>query len=235
MNQQEQIQAKLVPSKGYLNYVLFMLAVVAFFNYLDRMVLSMLLQPIKDELGFSDAQLGLLTGFAFAAFYATFGIPIARLADRKSRVTILSVCMALWSAMTAACGLAQNFIHMLLARMGVGVGEAGCVPTSHSLLSDYVPPEKRALALGIFQTGGAVGVMAGFIAAGWIADQWGWRMAFFLIGIPGVLIAVVAKMTLKDPPRGNYSTEPEPEPESFMTAAKALLGRKTFVHILIAY
>ena len=119
--------------------------------------------------------------------------------------------------------------------MGVGVGEAGCVPTSHSLLSDYVPPEKRALALGIFQTGGAVGVMAGFIAAGWIADQWGWRMAFFLIGIPGVLIAVVAKMTLKDPPRGNYSTEPEPEPESFMTAAKALLGRKTFVHILIAY
>ena len=89
-----------MPSKGYLNYVLFMLAVVAFFNYLDRMVLSMLLQPIKDELGFSDAQLGLLTGFAFAAFYATFGIPIARLADRKSRVTILSVCMALWSAMT---------------------------------------------------------------------------------------------------------------------------------------
>ncbi len=228
-------KAKYTPNSSYLNYVLFMLAVVAFFNYLDRMVLSMLLQPIKDELGFSDAQLGLLTGFAFALFYATFGIPIARLADRKSRVTILSVCMALWSAMTAACGLAQNFVHMLLARMGVGVGEAGCVPTSHSLLSDYVPPEKRALALGIFQTGGALGVMFGFIAAGWIADQWGWRWAFFLVGIPGILVAIIAKMTLKDPPRGNYSDAPEPESETFMSAVRALLGRKTFVHIVIAY
>ena len=228
-------QAKYAPSSSYLNYVLFMLAVVAFFNYLDRMVLSMLLQPIKDELGFSDAQLGLLPGFAFALFYATFGIPIARLADRKSRVTILSICMALWSVMTAVCGLAQNFVHMLLARMGVGVGEAGCVPTSHSLLSDYVPPEKRALALGIFQTGGSLGVMFGFIAAGWIADQWGWRWAFFLVGLPGIIVALLAKMTLKDPPRGNYSDAPEPESESFMTAVRALLGRKTFVHIVIAY
>ena len=228
-------QAKFTPSAGYLNYVLVMLAVVAFFNYLDRMVLSMLLQPIKAELGFSDTQLGLLTGFAFAVFYATFGIPIARLADRKSRVTILSVCMALWSAMTAACGLAGNFLSMLLARMGVGVGEAGCVPTSHSLLSDYVAPEKRALALGIFQTGGAVGVMAGFISAGWIADQYGWRAAFFLIGLPGVLIALIAKLTLKDPPRGNYTTEPEPEPEPFMGAVRSLLGRKTFVQLVIAY
>jgi len=223
------------PSRGYLNYVLVMLAVVALFNYLDRMVLSMLLEPIKAELGFSDSQLGLLTGFAFAAFYATFGIPIARLADRKSRVTILSICMALWSAMTAACGMAQNFVHMLLARMGVGVGEAGCVPTSHSLLSDYVPPEKRAFALGIFQTGGAVGVMAGFIAAGWIADQYGWRWAFFLIGMPGVVIALISWLTLKDPPRGNYMAEADIEPQPFREAVKALLGRKTFVHVVIAY
>ncbi|MDE0348663.1 MAG: MFS transporter, partial [Gammaproteobacteria bacterium] len=163
------VQPKMAVSDGYLNYVLFMLAVVAFFNYLDRMVLSMLVEPIKADLGFSDTQLGLLTGFAFALFYATFGIPIARLADTRSRVTILSVCMALWSAMTALCGLAQNFLHMLLARVGVGVGEAGCVPSSHSLLTDYVPAEKRALALGIFQTGGAVGIMVGLIAAGWLA------------------------------------------------------------------
>ena len=109
------------------------------------------------------------------------------------------------------------------------------VPTSHSLLSDYVAPEKRALALGIFQTGGAVGVMAGFISAGWIADQYGWRAAFFLIGLPGVLIALIAKLTLKDPPRGNYTTEPEPEPEPFMGAVRSLLGRKTFVQLVIAY
>ena len=226
---------KMAVSDGYLNYVLFMLAVVAFFNYLDRMVLSMLVEPIKADLGFSDTQLGLLTGFAFALFYATFGIPIARLADTRSRVTILSVCMALWSAMTAACGLAQNFVHMLLARVGVGVGEAGCVPSSHSLLTDYVPVENRALALGIFQTGGAVGIMVGLILAGWLADAYGWRATFFIVGIPGVVLAVVAKLTVKDPPRGNFSDAPEPEAQSFGVAVASLVRRRTFRQIVIAY
>ncbi len=229
------VQPKMAVSDRYRNYVLLMLAVVGFFNYLDRMVLSMLVEPIKADLGFSDGQLGLLTGFAFALFYATFGIPIARLADTRSRVTILSVCMALWSAMTAACGLAQNFLHMLLARVGVGVGEAGCVPSSHSLLTDYVPAEKRALALGIFQTGGAVGIMAGFIIAGWLADQYGWRMTFFLVGIPGVVLAVAAKLTVKDPPRGNFSDAPEPERQRFRVAIVSLLRRRTYVHITTAY
>ena len=229
------VQPKMAVSDGYLNYVLFMLAVVAFFNYLDRMVLSMLVEPIKADLGFSDTQLGLLTGFAFALFYATFGIPIARLADTRSRVTILSVCMALWSAMTALCGLAQNFLHMLLARVGVGVGEAGCVPSSHSLLTDYVPVEKRALALGIFQTGGAVGIMVGLIAAGWLADTYGWRATFFIVGIPGVVLALAAKLTVKDPPRGNFSDAPEPEAQSFGVAVASLLRRRTFIHIVIAY
>ena len=229
------VQPKMAVSPGYLHYVFFMLAVVAFFNYLDRMVLSMLVEPIKADLGFSDGQLGLLTGFAFALFYATFGIPIARLADTRSRVTILSVCMALWSAMTAACGLAQNFLHMLLARVGVGVGEAGCVPSGHSLLTDYVPAEQRALALGIFQTGGAVGIMAGLIAAGWLADQYGWRATFFIVGIPGVVLALVARLTVRDPPRGNFSAAPEPEAQSFKRAIASLFRRRTFVHIVIAY
>ena len=229
------IQPKMAIAGGYRNYVLLMLAVVAFFNYLDRMVLSMLVEPIKADLGFSDTQLGLLTGFAFALFYATFGIPIARLADTRSRVTILSICMALWSAMTAACGLAQNFLHMLLARVGVGVGEAGCVPSSHSLLTDYVPAEKRALALGIFQTGGAVGIMAGFIAAGWLADQYGWRITFFLIGIPGVVLALAAKLTVRDPPRGNFSDAPEPGRQPFRVAIVSLLRRRTYIHIMTAY
>ncbi|MDE0064134.1 MAG: MFS transporter [Gammaproteobacteria bacterium] len=233
--QRAHIQPKMAVSGGYRDYVLFMLAVVAFFNYLDRMVLSMLVEPIKADLGFSDGQLGLLTGFAFALFYATFGIPIARLADTRSRVTILSVCMALWSAMTAACGLAQNFLHMLLARVGVGVGEAGCVPSGHSLLTDYVPAEQRALALGIFQTGGAVGIMAGLIAAGWLADQYGWRATFFIVGIPGVVLALVARLTVRDPPRGNFSAAPEPEPQSFKQAVASLFRRRTFVHIVVAY
>ena len=229
------VQPKMAVSGGYRNYVLFMLAVVAFFNYLDRMVLSMLVEPIKADLGFSDGQLGLLTGFAFALFYATFGIPIARLADTRSRVTILSVCMALWSAMTAACGLAQNFLHMLLARVGVGVGEAGCVPSSHSLLTDYVPAEKRALALGIFQTGGAVGIMAGLIAAGWLADQYGWRVTFFLVGVPGVVLSLAARLTVRDPPRGNFSDAPEPVRQPFRVAVASLLRRRTFIHITTAY
>ena len=229
------VQPKMAVSGGYRNYVLFMLAVVAFFNYLDRMVLSMLVEPIKVDLGFSDGQLGLLTGFAFALFYATFGIPIARLADTRSRVTILSVCMALWSAMTAACGLAQNFLHMLLARVGVGVGEAGCVPSSHSLLTDCVPAEKRALALGIFQTGGAIGIMVGLIAAGWLADQYGWRVTFFLVGVPGVVLALAARLTVRDPPRGNFSDAPEPARQPFRVAIASLLHRRTYIHITIAY
>ena len=229
------VQPKMAVSRGCLNYVLFILALVAFFNYLDRMALSMLMEPIKAELGFSDTQLGLLTGFAFALFYATFGIPIARLADTRSRVTILSVCMALWSAMTAACGLAQNFAHMLLARIGVGVGEAGCVPPSHSLLTDYVPAERRALALGIFQTGGGVGIMVGMIAAGWLADQYGWRATFIIIGVPGVVLALIAKLSVREPPRGNFSAAPEPQAQPFRTAIESLLRRRTYVHIVIAY
>ena len=229
------LKPKFEASKTYLNYVLAMLALVSFFNYLDRMVISMLVTPIQEELGFSDTQMGLLMGFAFAAFYATFGLPIARLADTRSRVTVLSVCMVLWSAMTAICGLVQNFVQMLLARMGVGVGEAGCVPSSHSLLADYVPAERRAYALGLFQTGGALGTMAGLMATGWIADQYGWRAAFFLLGIPGILVAIVVKYSVKDPPRNNYSAAPEPEAQPFWEAFRSLLGRPAYVQILIAY
>ena len=221
--------------RSELNYVLFILAVVSFFNYLDRMVLSMLFEPIRNELGFSDTQLGLLGGFAFAAFYATFGLPIARIADTRSRVTLLSVCMAIWSAMTAVCGMAQSFVHMLLARMGVGVGEAGCVPASHSLLSDFVPPERRAFALGIFQAGGAIGTAFGFVAAGEIADAYGWRMAFFLLGVPGVLVALLVKLTVKDPPRGNFMAQKVDRQDQFFTTFSRLLKRPAFVQVTIAY
>jgi len=225
------------PSRAYLGYVLAFLALVSFFNYLDRMVMSILVQPIKEDLGFTDTQLGMLTGFAFAIFYATFGIPIARLADRRSRVAILSVCTALWSLMTAACGLAGNFVHMLLARVGVGVGEAGCVPSSHSLLSDYFPPERRAFALGVFQAGGGLGVMVGLMSAGILADTIGWRWAFPVVGLPGILFAVVAWLTIREPRRGGMEgrSREEVAPMQFWQAFRTLLGRRTYRQILIAY
>jgi predicted MFS family arabinose efflux permease len=230
-------QQKPSPGNLYLGWVLGLLALVSFFNYLDRMVMSILVQPIKEDLGFSDSQLGLLTGFAFALFYATFGIPIARLADRKPRVVILSICMALWSLMTAACGLAGSFVQMLLARIGVGVGEAGCVPSSHSLLSDYFPPHRRAFALGVFQAGGSLGIMVGLMSAGILADTLGWRWAFPAVGLPGVLFAIVAWLTIREPKRGSLEGKSEDEVAPMPTgqAFRTLLGRPTYRQILIAY
>jgi len=152
-------------------------------------------------------------------------------------VAILSICMALWSVMTAVCGLAQNFGHMLLARIGVGVGEAGCVPSSHSLLSDYFPPHRRAFALGVFQAGGSLGIMVGLISAGILADTLGWRWAFPAVGLPGVLFAVVAWLTIREPLRGGLEGKSRDEVEPMPTgqAFRTLLGRPTYRQILIAY
>ena len=131
-------------------YALSVLVVVYTFNFIDRQILSILLEPIKQDLGLSDTALGMLTGFAFALFYATLGIPIARLADRGNRRNLIAIALTVWSAMTAVSGLAQNFWHLLIARIGVGVGEAGCSPPAHSMIADYFPSENRATALGIY-------------------------------------------------------------------------------------
>ena len=151
-------------NRAYTGYVLAILGLISFFNYADRMVLSILLQPIKTDLGLSDTQLGLLSGLAFALFYGSLGIPLARLADRKSRVVLLTGAITVWSLMTALCGLVQNFVQLLLARIGVGVGEAGCVPASHSMVGDYFPKERRAFAIGILQASGSLGVILGLMA-----------------------------------------------------------------------
>ena len=180
---------------NYRKYVLGILLVVYVFNFIDRQILAILLQPIKVDLGLSDTQLGLLSGVAFAVFYATFGIPIARLADRSSRVNIISASLAVWSLMTAVCGLAQNFWQLLAARIGVGIGEAGCSPPSHSLISDYFAPETRATAMSIYSLGIPIGIMIGFLAGGWIVEFFDWRTAFIAVGLPGVLLAVVVRMT----------------------------------------
>ncbi|WP_371132643.1 spinster family MFS transporter, partial [Phenylobacterium sp.] len=172
------------------------------FNFLDRQILSVLAEPIRKELHLSDTQLGMLTGLTFALFYTTFGIPLAWLADRVRRVWIIAVCCAVWSMFSAACGLATNFLQLALARMGVGVGEAGGNPASYSLISDYFPPERRGMALGLYQLGLPLGSTAGLAAGGWIAAEHGWRVAFFAVGAPGVFLALLLLLVVREPKRG---------------------------------
>lgn len=180
-------------------YLLGALSVVAFFNFLDRAIFSVLAVPIKADLELSDTQIGLLGGLAFALFYAILGLPLARLADRSSRTRLVSICLAVWSASTAACGMAGGFLTLLLARIGVGTGEAGCFPASYSMLSDAFPPERRAYAIGIFHTVGNVGFLAGLMAAGLLAEAVGWRAAFAIVGIPGILFALWTAFALPEP------------------------------------
>ena len=191
-----------LPSLAYRRYVLGLLAIVYVFNFTDRQILAILMQPIKEELLLSDTQLGLLSGIAFALFYVTMGIPIARLADRHNRVNIISISIFLWSLMTALSGLAANFTQLLMARIGVGIGEAGCTPPAHSLISDYFAREKRSSALSIYSLGLPLGSVLGLMAGGWVAQLYGWRVAFFMVGLPGLVLALMVKLTIREPQRG---------------------------------
>ena len=221
---------------GYSSYLLMVLAVVSLFNSMDRFVLSVLIEPIRTELALSDTQMGLLSGLAFSLFFAVFGIPLARLADRGHRVRLLAAVVALWSLMTALSGAAQNFIQMFLTRAGVGVGEAGCMPASHSLLGDHFPAERRAFALGVFQGGGGVGTMLGLILAGLIAQAYGWRWTFILIGLPGVLLAALVWKTLIEPREDQpVAMARERDGVGIALAVRTLVGRPTYRQILLAF
>ncbi len=180
---------------------LWILLVVYVFNFIDRQIVNILAEPIARDLDLNDTQIGLMTGLAFALFYTVLGIPIARFADRgtTSRPKVIAVALAVWSLMTALCGLAQNFVQLLLARIGVGVGEAGCTPPAHSLISDMVPPERRASALAFYSLGIPVGTLLGMIIGGTLADRVGWREAFLIVGLPGVALALIVWFVIKDP------------------------------------
>ncbi|MGB5490123.1 MAG: MFS transporter [Woeseiaceae bacterium] len=188
--------------RNYRNYVLFLLMVVYIFNFIDRQILVILQESIKEELSLSDKQLGLLSGFTFAIFYVVCGIPIARMADRYNRVNIVSASIAVWSAMTAISAFVGNFWQLLAARIGVGIGEAGASPPSHSIISDYFPHEERGRALSFYSMGIYIGILVGFLLGGWINQFFGWRTAFLVVGLPGLLMAVIVKLTLREPPRG---------------------------------
>ncbi|MGA0607312.1 spinster family MFS transporter [Phenylobacterium sp. VNQ135] len=189
-------------SSGYKTAVLWLLVVAYTFNFIDRTIISTIGQAIKEDLKLTDEQLGWLGGLSFALLYTALGIPIARLAERKSRVNIIAIAIVVWSAFTALCGLATSYVQLLLFRVGVGVGEAGLSPPAHSLISDYFEPKKRASALSIYAFGIPLGTMFGAVAGGWIAQNVSWQAAFMLVGLPGIAIALLIKLVIKEPPRG---------------------------------
>lgn len=222
-------------SSRYRNYVLAMLTLVYVFNFIDRQVLVILQESIKKELHLSDTQLGLLSGFTFAVFYVTLGIPIARLADKTNRRNTVVVSLGLWSLMTASCGLARNFIQLLLARVGVGVGEAGGSPPAHAMISDYFPPQKRSTALSIYSAGIYFGILIGFLMGGYLNQRMGWRTAFFVVGMPGIIFSLLFYATVKEPRKGATDTDAPPsQSPSLRDVLKHLYSTKTFVFLAIA-
>src|SRR4051812_31311193 len=190
-------------SNGYKATVLALLLATYTFNFIDRTIIATIGQAIKVDLKLTDTQLGLLGGLYFALLYTLLGIPIARLAERWNRVSIIAVSLVIWSGFTALCGSAASFGQLALYRFGVGVGEAGCSPPSHSLISDYYEPKKRATALSIYSFGIPLGTMFGAIAGGWLATEFSWRVAFVIVGVPGLILALIVKLVIKEPPRGH--------------------------------
>jgi predicted MFS family arabinose efflux permease len=203
-------------------YVLLVLTLVYALSIADRFVMSTLIEPIKADLGLSDSSIGFLTGSSLAFFYVTAGLPLATLADRANRRTMIALALGAWSVMTTLCGFAQNYWQLLLARIGVGVGEAGGTPPSASLLSDYFTSRRRALALSVYSVGASLGSMMGS-SAGYASDAWGWRAAFYVLGVPGVLVAVLVAVTIREPERGRLDAAPAPTPAPARTTLKDTL------------
>ena len=199
------------PSNAVRNYTLAVIVLIYASSHVDRQIVSILAESIKQDLLLSDSQLGFLIGLSFALFFATLGIPIAILADRYSRRNIIAISVIVWSGMTALSGLAANFFQLALARIGVGIGEAGSSPPSHSMIADLYPLEKRGAAMGIYAAGINLGVLIGFLVGGFIDEWYGWRMAFFIVGVPGIFLGLLMFFTVREPMR---SSPPKPLPKN---------------------
>jgi len=217
------------PSPGYARYVLGVLVVVNLFNFIDRQIVYVLLQQIKLDFQVSDEALGLLTGLAFMVVHSIFGLPIARWADHGTRRNIIAIGVAVWSVMTAFSGVARSFGQLLFLRMGVGIGEAAGTPPSHSMISDYFPPEQRGRALAIYAVGLYLGIMFGYIAAGWIGEYFGWRMTFIVVGVPGLLLSILVRFTVKEPAR-----TPSVESHPVREVISYLSHRPAYVFVTLA-
>lgn len=229
----------LTPSvRRWRRIALVMLVLVYVVNFIDRNIIVILQEPIREEFGLADWQLGVMTGAAFALFYTTLGVPIARLADRGgvTRTTIIAVSLALWSGMTALCGLASSYWQLLLARVGVGVGEAGCTPSAMSIISDYYDRHERGRAMGFYSLGIPIGSMLGLLFGGWIAQHFGWRAALMAIGLPGILLAIIFKLLVREPPRG-LADGRQGRPVQYMSMAavmRAIAKNRTYLQLLAA-
>jgi len=223
-------------SNRYRNYVIGLLWLVLLCRFVDLQIIAVLLESIKLEFHFSDTELGLLSGIAFALFYATLGIPIAWMADRYNRRNIIALAVGLWSLMSALCGTATGFLSLFLARIGVGVGEAGGIPPAYSLISDYVERAKRGTVFAILNTSIPIGVFTGFMVGGWVSQLFGWRAAFIVVGLPGVVLALVIRFTLREPPRGHSEQQSHVsmEPSALKDTLAYLWSLKSYRHIVLA-
>ena len=220
---------------AYRYYVAWLLCGVYTLSIMDRQLVAILVEPIRKEFALQDWHMGLLSGFAFAIFYTVLGVPLARLADRNNRVTIIGVSLLVWSAFTGLTGLARTFVHLLIARVGVAIGEAGCNPAAYSLIGDYFEARRRATALSIFHMGGYIGSFLGLLLGGWIGHTYGWRAAFLLVGLPGIGVALLMKLTLRELPRGfSDPVRAVVEPPPVGKVVRDLLAKTSFVHLAFA-
>jgi MFS family permease len=227
------------------NLTLALLTLTYFFSYMDRQILAILQELIRKDLDLSDTQLGLLSGFAFAIFYATLGIPVARLADRWHRGKIIAISLSIWSAMTVLCGTAANFVQLLMFRIGVGIGEAGSSPASHSIIADLYAPNERAGAMGIFSLGVVLGAPVGTFVGGTVAHYYGWRVAMYTVGFPGLLLALLVWFLVSESRRGlseSGSTRPiataqeqVPAQPKLSQGFKSILNSRLALHLVAAF
>ena len=215
-------------------YVLFIMMLAYTINIADRYVMSTVLEPIRLELGLTDSGVAFLTGVSLALFYVTMGLPLSWIADRHNRRNLLAISVTVWSAMTALCGMSQGYMQLLLARIGVGIGEAGGTPACNSIIGDYFPAHRRAMAMTIFALGAPIGAWLGADMAGAVAAEYGWRAAFFVLGIPGIFLALVIFLTIKEPARGQLDTVSETKSKSdapsFKETMRFLWSQKAAVH-----
>ncbi len=208
---ESRLKGRLMQKPWYKWYAVGVLTAVYASSQVDRQIMGMLLEPIRLELGASDTAMGFLVGLTFAIFYATLGMPIAMLADRTNRRNIIAAAITIWSGMTVLCGYAQTFVQMAMARIGVGIGEAGSTPPSHSIISDLFPPESRGTAMGIFALGVNFGLLIAYLGGGWLSENVGWRNTFIVVGLPGLLIALLLYLTVSEPRRGAADVTASPK------------------------
>lgn len=230
MGEQPTVEATAAPSSpvsiSYRRYALALLVAIYTVNFLDRQVVTQLIEPIKNELKLDDFQVGAMGGLWFAILYTVLGIPIARWADRGDRPVIMTASLTIWSGFTLLAGSAWNFTVLAISRMGVGVGEAGCTPTAHSLIAEYFPKASRARAMAIYSMGISIGSLLGMALGGIIAGSWGWRAAFLVAGAPGLLLAILTAFTLVEPRRATKFKQSATTPHIPITQALAVLSRK---------